>query len=57
MTLNLSPELLAKLRQYIASEEVPDKMLAQLENSELLSSDFPRRVGMTHEEVAADTAA
>ena len=57
MSLNLPQELLEKLRRHAAAQETPDELLTQLEKSELLSSDFPRRCGMTHEEVAADTAA
>jgi hypothetical protein len=36
---------------------VSDDSLAELEKSELLSSDFPRRSGMSHAQVASDAAA
>jgi hypothetical protein len=57
MGLNLSQELLEKLRRYTSTEETPEQLLSQLEKSELLSSDFPRRSCLTHEEVAGDPGA
>src|SRR5690348_2285712 len=57
MELKLSEELRAKLKQYASTAETTDELLAQLEKSELLSPDFPRRSGMSHAEVAGDAAA